>query len=378
MYFKGEITIVNVYNKIKKIIVFNIFLILALQKNSFNNNLKVKAQTLNLQNNLEKIKTEKTTTKKFILNLIRNGKNDAEIINSYFEMPPQEISEIIMNDKINLDGGKISNLTKDKNEQTRINNLENLLNNEEKNYIKKLTPLPTDKNNLSVMIIPGHGFEDDGATFNNGTIKEKFLNQLISYELAISLLEKGYEVYMPYDLEEHGLVLPYENPKLHIIFKKCRPPITGYKNKNGTYNRRMAEATTRIMLTVAEKLKENNPNARFVSICLHHNFADNKNIRGFIPYFRQDASADYIQKSKKLGEILLNNCRNIYQSPSIDASKVAGNIFLVTQPGPEVALLVELGFGSNDAELQHALNASKRKEMAAALEKSITEYFKST
>ncbi len=349
-------------------------MMLTLQKSNF----KIKAQALNVQNNIEKIKVEKITTRKYILNLMRSGKNDGEIVNSYFGMPPQEISEIVINDKEKAEIEKVTNLTADKNEQLRINNLENLINNEEKNYIKRLTTLPTDKNNLSVMLIPGHGFEDEGATFNNGTIKEKFLNQLISFELAISLLNKGYEVYMPYDLEEHGLVLPYENPKLHIIFKKCRPPITGYKNKNGKYNRRMAEATSRIMLTVAEKLKENNPNARFVSICLHHNFADNKNIRGFIPYFRGDAPADYIQKSKKLGEILLNNCRNIYQSPGIDASKVAGNIFLVTQPGPEVALLVELGFGSNDAELQHALNPIKRQEMAAALEKSITEYFKST
>ena len=358
----------------KKIIVLSFFILLTLQKNNF----KINAQILNVQNNIEKIKIEKITTKKYILNLMRSGKNDGEIINSYFEMPPQEIATIIMNDKEKAEIEKVFNLTADKNEQSRIINLENAINNEEKNYIKRLTTLPTDKNNLSVMIIPGHGFEDTGAIYKKGTINEKYLNQLISYELAISLLEKGYEVYIPYDLEEHGLVLPYENPKLHILFRNCRPPITGNRCKNGNYNRRMAEATTRIMLSVAEKLKENNPNSRFVSICLHHNSAKNKNIRGFIPYFRGDAPADYIQKSKKLGEILLNNCRNIYQSPGVDASKVAGNIFLVTQEGPEVALLVELGFGSNETELQHALNSNKRKEMAAALEKSITEYFKST
>lgn len=322
------------------------------------------------------------TTKKFIFNsLFKEKKEENEIIKSYFKMLPQEISQIIIQDRRkSIDGENGSNITKNENEQKKIERIETKIYEKEKKYIKKFIPLPKEK--LCVMVIPGHGFESPGAKFKNKEnekIEEKKLNQLISYNLILKLLEKNYEVYVPFDFEESDLILPYSNSKLHVIFKGYRPPVTGEKSENGQYEgqyrKDMINLTSSIMLATAEKIKENKPNSRFISLSLNHNSTGDENLYGFIPFYRKTGSVDFLKNSKKLSNILLDNCKEIYKGEGEDVSAVKQRNYLVNKQGPEAALLVELGFGTNKEQLEECSKESKIKKMADALEKSITKYF---
>ncbi len=318
------------------------------------------------------------TTKKFIFNsLYKEKKEENEIIKSYFKMLPQEISQIIIQDrKKSIDGENGSNITKNESEQKKIESIETKIYEKEKKYIKKFIPVPKEK--LCVMVIPGHGFESPGARFKNKEnekIEEKKLNQLVSYNLILKLLEKNYEVYVPFDFEENDLVLPYSNSKLHVIFKGYRPPVTGEKSENGQYRKDMINLTSSIMLATAEKIKENKPKSKFISISLNHNSTGDENLYGFIPFYRKTGPIDFLKNSKKLSNILLNNCKEIYKGEGKDVSSVKQRNYLVNKQGPEAALLIELGFGTNKKQLEECSKESKIKKMADALEKSITKYF---
>ena len=322
------------------------------------------------------------TTKKFIFNLLfKEKKEENEIIKSYFKMLPQEISQIIIQDrKKSIDGENGSNITKDKEEQEKIENIETKIYKKEKEYIKKYIPTPKEK--LCVMVIPGHGFESPGARFknkDNEKIEERKLNQLISYNLILKLLKKNYEVYVPFDFEESDLTLPYSNSNLHVIFKGFRPPVTGEKSENGQYEgqyrKDMINLTSTIMLATAEKLKSYSPKSRFISVSLNHNSAGNEDLYGFIPYYRKTGPADFLKNSKNLSNILLNNCKEIYKGEGKNVSSVKQQNYLVNKSGPEAALLIELGFGTNKKQLEECSNESNMKKMADALEKSITKYF---
>ena len=90
----------------------------------------------------------------------------------------------------------------------------------------------------------------------------------------------------------------------------------------------------------------------------------------------------YIENSKKLGEILVKNCKDVYRLEGKEFQEktgVFGNNFLITSFGKgkiEAALLVENGFMCNKNQLEKILNNNLQKKLAEETTNSITEFYK--
>ena len=256
-----------------------------------------------------------------------------------------------------------------------------------RNMQKANIELPIGKN--VVILNPGHGFEDSGATVLDPTqpqttIKEKVLNAKITYELAIMLLKLKFDVYLIYDLQEYGLELPKNNPQLHILFK-TKPKVTP--------NTKIFQISAHYIKEIMKKIKNANKNHKTVSVCLHHNHCGNGNSKsfGFISFYRNDryVSENFANNSKNLAECFFKHCKNIYNvKRGINHSGVASNKkWLVCSFGSknerteklfdsQAAVLLELGFMSNIEELKKILDDEHRKKMAKALSEALLEYYK--
>ena len=271
---------------------------------------------------------------------------------------------------------------------------------ETKKMVQPLIGLPTEQNkNKPVVILnPGHGFEDPGCSVKNPyfnklkdlipnkeTIQEKVLNQLICYELTLSLLKEGFEVYLVFDfadIKDLGINLPKDNPSLHILFKERPPKNYKYSANN---DKRIAFASAFCIKQIFEKLIKNNNNAKIVSLCLHHNASGAKEPHGFQPFYCNDSavSETFKKNGQNLCNIILKNCKFIYNyDKNLKWSGVRTEQWAVCRFGKDftpgkhaAALLLELGFVTNDNELKEILNTNKKKEMANAITNSLKEYF---
>ena len=291
-------------------------------------------------------------------------------------------------------------------EKKRIEKIINLIQKKESKLIKKQINSPSQKNkNKPIVIVnPGHGFEDPGCvvdnpyfktdnkitkTFKEKTIEEKFLNQLLSYDLVLNLLKNGFEVYLAFDFvdlfKKSGLKLPKNNPSLHILFKN-RPPVRGRMNPCPC---RIADASGKCISEIFkfvenDYLKKYNKIPKICSVCIHHDYSFEKKGHGFVPFYRNPdkvTSKKFSKNSKKLAIKLLKHCKDVNKVKSgTDISQVKKEEWVVCAPGKEVenaaAVLIEVGRLTNPEELKQILNPKKRTEMANAIKNAIEEYFK--
>ena len=178
----------------------------------------------------------------------------------------------------------------------------------EKEYVMSKIPKVNDLSNKQVFISPTFGFTESGAIIDDGKIKTGILNAKLAKEAIDSLLEKGYEVWIPFSLEYAGITLKNDK-NLHTIFKE-RPRILGKSGKGNIF-----EATSLCMRCVVEKLFKNEKSTKpnFVSINLGYNSSSDTKTIGPLIYFQQDENtSEKTQKnSVRLAKILYKKWKDI-------------------------------------------------------------------
>lgn len=366
-------------SKLKKIVLTLacFFLVTGIHKNSNTNVKAIKIEQKTNQNNI--------TTKKFILNQLKKNEelDIKKIVKKYYKLSQSKKNKILSNDRILKRQNKSENLDATEQQLEKINQIEKKIREKEASYVRKFIELPEKENRKKPIVIlnPGHGFEDPGAsvkTEEHGEILEKTVNAKLCAMLTKNLLKQGFEVYLPFKPEGANFEEEKENPSLHILFNK-RPPIKGEGNLQ-----RMADASAFCIKQIFTKLNKNIKNAKIASFCIHHNSAANEKACGFISFYgniESKISKEFMENSRKLAEILLENCRNVYTKTNKNGqncSTVKGNDYTVCIPGIDAegaAILVEIAFMTNKEELDKILSNTENKKMCKAITKALCQYF---
>ncbi len=369
----------TVNNKLKKVAIALtcFFLTTGIYKNANENVKAIKVE--------QKTNQKSLTTKKFILNKIKKNKDAdvEEIVEKYYKLSQSKKNKILSNDRILKRQNKAENLGATEQQLKKINEIEKRIRKKEASYVKKFIELPKKENRKKPIVIlnPGHGFEDPGAsvkTKENEKILEKTVNAKLCATLTKHLLRQGFEVYLPFKPEGADFEKEEENPSLHILFNK-RPPIKGEGNLQ-----RMADASAFCIKQIFAKLNKNIKNAKIASLCIHHNSAANEKAYGFISFYGNDEnkiSKKFIRKSKKLAEILFKHCGEVYVNTNPDrqyCGAVKVNDYAVCYPGKEAkgsAGLVEIAFMTNNEELAKILSEAENEKMCEAITRALCEYF---
>lgn len=183
-----------------------------------------------------------------------------------------------------------------------------------------------------IYIDPGHGGIDGGAISRDG-IYEKTINLSISYYLKQYLENSGFNVkmtrYSDYDL-------------------------ANYNSKN----RKMDDLNKRINLI------NNDNNLLFISI--HCNIYKSSKIKGAQTFYKNT------QNNKLLANIIQNKLINILKNTNRQ-SKIIKNKYLLDNV-QTVGCLVEVGFLSNEEELQLLKTKKYQQEIACCIYIGILEY----
>lgn len=334
------------------------------------------------------IEEKELTTDRLLIKLIRKGLSDKDILNFYFNMSEKKIGKIISNDWTAMNEEKEPINMTDKEKET-LKNLISKIQKREIKYLKKKIPLPSNPEKPIVVLTPGFGYEDPGAIreINGKEIESAKLNANAVYYLTKSLLNQGFEVYIPSDLEYAGLELPKDDPACHVIYDG-RPPLRGPGDKT-----RIADAYHIIIKTIFNKLIEDdekrNTKKKMCSICIHHNTNPDGKVFGFVPYYEntEKTSKKFTRLSKKLANIFDKYGNGI--SPDrkgIDVSKVIEEDWVFCHFGgvnekelkefnSQAAVMLEREFMSNKTQLRKLLKVGYMKKTAMNFTKAICKYF---
>ncbi len=287
--------------------------------------------------------------------------------------------------------------------------------------VKEKNSLKNDENkefeNLHVIITPGHGgrrSHEPGT--QNFKIDEKNFNEDIAFEVAKNLLNKNVNVYLctPLTGRVNKEKLPLNNPYLNILFSYYGPPaINGFYNKEDKkYKKRPVDGHYMFSQATAEIVKNFKPNAKIICLDFHHDACGQRDycsetingkenscsIYGYKTFYRMEKEdekenekavkkmpskySQFIENSKKLGEILVKNCKDVYKLEGKEFSEksgVFGKDFLITSFGKgniHASLLVENGYMCNKDQLNKILNTKLMKKLAEKTANSIVEYYK--
>ncbi len=175
----------------------------------------------------------------------------------------------------------------------------------------------------TIIIDPGHGGYDSGAVVDNATIKEKDINLSVSLKLRDKLVADNYNVIMT----------RYEDDYLSL------------------YPR-------------AEIANDNNGDA-FISI--HSNSASNTEASGL------EGINDGTAVKKEFANIILNSTSNVTGTPI--RRMITNNEFVVTREANMPAVLIELGFMTNEQEKEKLLTDSYKDLLANGIKTGINKYF---
>ncbi len=192
---------------------------------------------------------------------------------------------------------------------------------------------------LTVIIDAGHGGEDGGAVADDGTTFEKDLNLDISERLCDMLRAAGVSVIMTRteDILLYDREADYEGRK-KVLDLKARL-----------------------------KISTDNPGALFVSI--HMNAFPQKKYDGLQVYYRGEDN-----RSASLAKLIQSNTASLLQKDNMRRAKGAGSSIYLLDKNPNVAVLIECGFLSNDAECERLKSPDYRTELALVIFQSIIEY----
>lgn len=179
-----------------------------------------------------------------------------------------------------------------------------------------------DRQRPRVVVDPGHGGKDAGAVNYKYGVTEKGLNIQVGTKLKRKLQAAGYEVFMT---RESDVFVP---------------------------------------LNDIAQISNNYDTDVFISI--HHNSATSKSARGIETFYYKGAD------SKKLADTVH---KYILPASTLKNRGVKSAPFLVIRKTTSPAILMELGFISNDAETQKIMSDSYQEEVTDAIVSSLKEYF---
>lgn len=182
----------------------------------------------------------------------------------------------------------------------------------------------------TIAIDPGHGGYDVGAIGSLGN-QEKDLTLEISLKLGSILKEKGYKVVYTRENDE---VSWHSEPKEDL---SARAAISNYEKAD-------------------------------IFISIHLNKFNDKSINGTETYYNELSS-----QGKNLAELIQNQI--IGDIKTTDRGIKKGN-FLVLEKVKAPAILVELGYISNEVEEKALSNSVYQEKLSESITKAIDKYFK--
>ncbi|HEX3026027.1 MAG TPA: N-acetylmuramoyl-L-alanine amidase [Clostridia bacterium] len=189
----------------------------------------------------------------------------------------------------------------------------------------------------TVIIDPGHGGPDPGATGVGGVL-EKNLNLIIAEKLKADFETEGYTVIMT------------RNDDRSINDPGC---ISLYDKKNSDLNNRI-------------KIGASHPQAIFISI--HQNFNDNSNYTGTQVYYSVNKPG-----SKLLAQDIQSEIRTDLQPSNSREIQEQGKLRVLLKA--EIpAVLIECGFISNANDTHNLENSSYQERLDAAIVRATDTY----
>ena len=199
--------------------------------------------------------------------------------------------------------------------------------------------------NGTIVIDPGHDNNDPGC--QHFGVNESDVNAQLSRKLGDKLESLGYTVYYTHDthgiLAGKNIILPPMNRKYPIL------------ESEGGAN------------SLCGAINKINPDA---AICVHHNSFDRDGPQGLEIYWRNNGnSAEIMQKSQHLANLLYNSCQNIY---SRGRGVKIGNYKICLAHSPTV--LFETGFLSTRVEFNKIVDQNQQHRMADAMAQAIAQF----
>ncbi len=190
-----------------------------------------------------------------------------------------------------------------------------------------------------VILDPGHGGEDGGASSAAGLV-EKDVNLSIAFLLRDMLEANGIEV-----------ILTREDDRL-------------------LYDRSVDFQGRKKKLDFAARLRimEENPDAVLVSI--HMNSFSDPRYSGLQVWYSENHS-----ESPSLADLIQGNAKALLQPDNDRKTKAAGSTILLLDKAKQPAVLVECGFLSNPAEAARLESTEYRQSVAFVIFTSLTEFF---
>ncbi len=193
----------------------------------------------------------------------------------------------------------------------------------------------TIENKPTIIIDPGHGGEDGGATCDN--IVEKDINLLISQKLKLMFLSNGFDVIM------------------------TRETDTDISDKNVS-NKKRSDLLNRVDIF---NNSENN-----IVISIHQNkFAQSEYSGTQIFYSKNN------EKSALLAQNIQQSVTSLLQPNNSRECKKAGSEILVLDNTDVPAVMVECGFLSNQSEAQKLINDTYQNELAFSIYLGFMEFY---
>ena len=212
------------------------------------------------------------------------------------------------------------------------------LNASEKNISNAAATIPYDK---IIVIDPGHGGEDTGATGVNGKY-EKDLNLQMALEIGAALEEKGY-------------IVVYTRTDDKLLY-------TEEQNIKGI--RKISDLKNRC------KVAERYPDSIFISI--HMNSFGTEKYSGLQVYY-----SDKNPESKILADAIQNKVTTDIQKDNNRLTKPGKDIYILENVD-NTAVLVECGFLTNKAECEKLSEKEYQKELSFSIVCAIIEYIEKT
>lgn len=174
-----------------------------------------------------------------------------------------------------------------------------------------------------VVLDAGHGGKDPGAQNKKFNANEKDLNLQVMQKLYATLQSRGYEVYATRNED---------------VFLELND--------------------------IAKIANEHNPD---IFISIHHNaFAEKPSVNGIETYYHQS------KDSKKLGDFIQ---KNMIISTNASNRGVKTQPYVVIKKTYMPAVLLELGFITNEEEVQKNMNQDYQNILATSIANGIDEYF---
>ncbi|PID15958.1 N-acetylmuramoyl-L-alanine amidase [Sporosarcina sp. P34] len=201
--------------------------------------------------------------------------------------------------------------------------------------------LPSELGGVSILIDPGHGGEDGGASA--GELIEKDITLNISQEVSKLLKKKGATVEMT--REKSGDAVAEHAPSEKFTSLRSR---------------KFADLKLRESMAVESK-----PDM-FISV--HVNAIPEERWRGAQVFYHPGGHPD----GKQLATSIQYELRDQLKNTEREAMKITGVYLLKKVPVP--AVLVETGFLSNPEERKLLANKSYQKKVAAAIVDGIVKY----